>query len=122
MLVLVDVAMFTFCFCSGEEDTAEPAANVFAPTSTSNTLVLSEARRAVEERSSSHPQDVEASTPPASPRASSPKRPRLDIGDSLLAGGSATPPLEDVSVGLRLLLPYFCFVDDPCLTLLLSLP
>jgi hypothetical protein len=99
---LVDGTIFVSCFCSGEEDAAEPAINVIAPTSTSNTLVLSEARRAVEDRSSSHPQDVEASTPPASPRASSAKRPRLDIVDSLLAGGSATPPLEDVRI--------YCFV------------
>ena len=71
-----------------------------APTSTSNTLVLSEARRAAEEPSPSRHQDMETSTPVASPRLPSPKRPRVELGKNydLLAGSSTTPPLDDVSI------------------------
>ena len=69
--------LFLFIYClnililsfvdSGEEE-EEPAANVTAPTSTSQTLVLSETRRATEEASPPH-QGLEMSTPVASPRA-----------------------------------------------------
>jgi hypothetical protein len=81
---------------SGEEE--EPAANVNAPTSTSQTLVLSETRRAAEETSPPQ-QNLEMSTPVASPRAPSPKRVRIELGEGqgLLAGSLTTPSLDDVS-------------------------
>ena len=80
------------------EEEEEPAANVTAPTSTSQTLVLSETRRATEEASPPH-QDLEMSTPVASPRAPSPKRARIELGEEqgFLAGSSSTPSLDDVS-------------------------
>ena len=99
--------LFLFIYClnililsfvdSGEEE-EEPAANVTAPTSTSQTLVLSETRRATEEASPPH-QDLEMSTPVASPRAPSPKRARIELGEEqgFLAGSSSTPSLDDVS-------------------------
>ena len=82
---------------SGEEE-EEPAANVTAPTSTSQTLVLSETRRAMEE-ASPPPHNLEMSTPVASPRAPSPKRARIELGEEqgFLAGSSSTPSLDDVS-------------------------
>ncbi|KAK1613662.1 hypothetical protein QYE76_019179 [Lolium multiflorum] len=80
---------------SGEEE-EEPAVNVTAPTSTSQTLVLSETRRATEENSPP-PQDLEMSTPVASPRAPEPKRARIELGEEqgFLAGSSSTPSLDD---------------------------
>ena len=90
---------------SGEEE-EEPAANVTAPTSTSQTLVLSETHRAAGE-TSPPPQDLEMSTPAASPRAPSPKRARVGLGEGqgLLAGSSTTPSLDDVSIFAAIL---FC--------------
>ncbi|KAK1682889.1 hypothetical protein QYE76_043737 [Lolium multiflorum] len=80
---------------SGEEE-EEPPANVTAPTSTSQTLVLSEAHRVTEETSPLPHQDLETSTPVASPRAPSPKRARIELGEEHnLAGSSAAPPLDD---------------------------
>jgi hypothetical protein len=81
---------------SGEEE--EPAANVTAPTSTSNTVVFLEARRAAEETSPPQHQDLEMSTTVASPRAPSPKRARIELGEShnFLVGISTTPSLDDV--------------------------
>jgi hypothetical protein len=89
--------MLSFFVDSGEEE-EEPATNVTSPTSTSQTLVLSETRRAAEE-TSPPPQDLEMSTPVASPRAPSPKRARVELGKErgLLAGSSTTPSLDDVS-------------------------
>ncbi|KAK1677022.1 hypothetical protein QYE76_037870 [Lolium multiflorum] len=80
---------------SGEEE-EEPAADVTAPISTSQTLVLSETHHA-EEETSPPPQDLEMSTPDASPRAPSPKRARVGLGEGqgLLAGSSTTPSLDD---------------------------
>jgi hypothetical protein len=62
-------------------------------------LVLSVARRAPEETSPPHQQDLEMLTPVISPRASSPKRARIEFGEELsfLAGSSTTPSLDDVS-------------------------
>jgi hypothetical protein len=50
---------------------------------------------------------VETSTPIASPRAPSPKRPKIGLGEScdVLAGSSTTPPLDDVSIFAAIL---FC--------------
>jgi hypothetical protein len=82
---------------SGEEE-EEPAANVNVPTRTSQTLVLSETRRATEEASPPQ-QDLEMSTPVAIPRAPSPKRARVELGEEqgFLPGSSTTPSLDDVS-------------------------
>ena len=100
--------LFLFIYClnililsfvdSGEEE-EEPAANVTAPTSTSQTLVLSETRRATEEASPPH-QNLEMLTPVASPRAPSPKKARIELGEEqgFLAGSSSTPSLDDVSI------------------------
>ncbi|XP_051208950.1 uncharacterized protein [Lolium perenne] len=79
---------------SDEEE--EPDANVTAPTSTSQTLVLSETRRAA--KGTSPPQqDLEMSTPATSPRAPTPKRARIELGKEpgLLAGSSTPPHLDD---------------------------
>jgi hypothetical protein len=91
-----------------EEEEEEPAANVTAPMSMSHTLALSETHRTAEETSTPHP-DLQRSTPATSPRASSPKRARVELGEEFsFAGGSATPPLDDVSLlFLFLCLPSF---------------
>ncbi|KAK1650462.1 hypothetical protein QYE76_068267 [Lolium multiflorum] len=76
-------------------DEEEPAANVTAPMSTSHTLALSETHRTTEETSTPH-QDLQRSTPATSPRASSPKRARIELGGEFnIAGSSTTPPLDD---------------------------
>ncbi|KAK1645168.1 hypothetical protein QYE76_062973 [Lolium multiflorum] len=83
---------------SGDEEEEEPAANVTAPMSMSHTLALSETHRTAEETSTPHP-DLQRSTPATSPRASSPKRARIELGEEFnLAGGSATPPLYDARI------------------------
>ncbi|KAM0904890.1 hypothetical protein ACQ4PT_017747 [Festuca glaucescens] len=78
---------------SGDEE--EPAVNVTAPMSTSQTLVLSETHHMAEETSPPE-QDLQRSTPVASPQAPSPKRARIEIGEEHnIVGSSATPPLDD---------------------------
>ncbi|KAK1646943.1 hypothetical protein QYE76_064748 [Lolium multiflorum] len=80
---------------SGEEE-EEPPANVTAPTSTSQTLVLSETHRVTEETSPLPHQDLETSTPVASPLAPLPKRARIEHGEEHnLTGSSAAAPLDD---------------------------
>ncbi|KAK1687134.1 hypothetical protein QYE76_047982 [Lolium multiflorum] len=79
---------------SGEEE-EEPAANATAPMSTSHTLAVSETHRTAEETSTPHP-DPQRPSPATSPRASSPKRARIELGEQFfLAGISATPSLDD---------------------------
>ncbi|KAK1626381.1 hypothetical protein QYE76_000696 [Lolium multiflorum] len=79
---------------SGEEE-EEPAANVTVPVSMSHTLALSETNRTAEETSDPHP-ELQRSTPATSPRASSPKRARIELGEQFfLAGVSPTPALDD---------------------------
>ncbi|KAK1628118.1 hypothetical protein QYE76_002433 [Lolium multiflorum] len=79
---------------SGEEE-EEPPANVTAPTSTSQTLVLLEAHRVTEETSPLPDQDLETLTHVASPRAP-PKRARIELGEEHnLTGSFAAPPLDD---------------------------
>ncbi|KAK1601014.1 hypothetical protein QYE76_016964 [Lolium multiflorum] len=78
-----------------EEEEEEPTANATAPMSTSHTLVVSEMHRTAEETSTPHP-NLQRSSPAASPRASSPKRARIELGEQFfLAGVSATPALDD---------------------------
>jgi hypothetical protein len=103
-----------FCVDSGnKEEKEEPEVHGAALTSTSQTLVLSEERRAAEESSPPPQQNMETSTPTASPRAPSPKRARIGAGDShaIVAGGSSAPPLDDVSL-LFLLYLLFCFCQS----------
>jgi hypothetical protein len=100
---------FSFCillvpflilsFVDSDEEEEEPAPNVTAPTSMSQTLVISETRRVAEETSPPQ-QGLEASTPANSPRAPSPKRARVELGTktNLLAGSSMTTSLDDVSI------------------------
>ncbi|KAK1646569.1 hypothetical protein QYE76_064374 [Lolium multiflorum] len=79
---------------SGEEE-EEPAANVTAPMSMSHTLALSETHHTAEETSAPHP-ELQRSNPATSPRASLPKRARIELGEEFfLAGVSATPALDD---------------------------
>jgi hypothetical protein len=80
---------------SDEEE--ESVTNVTALTSTSQTLVLSETRRAAE--GTSPQQNLETSTHATSPRAPSPKRVRIELGKEMsLVVGSSTTPLDDVSI------------------------
>jgi hypothetical protein len=87
-----------FLMRSGDEE--EPIVNVTAPTSTSQTLVLSETRRLAEETSLPPGQILETSTPATSLRAPSPKRARIELGQepTFLTGSSTTAPLDDVSI------------------------
>ncbi|KAK1660385.1 hypothetical protein QYE76_048544 [Lolium multiflorum] len=77
------------------DEKEEPTVNVTAPMSTSQTLAFSETHRTAGE--TSPPQhDLQRSTPAASPRASSPKRARIELGKEYdMAGSSAAPPLDD---------------------------
>nr|XP_051196797.1 uncharacterized protein LOC127310137 [Lolium perenne] len=81
-------------FGDKEED---PPIDVTARTSTSRTLVISEAHPDADETSPPQ-QNVEHLTPVASPCASSPKRARIEPGKeyNLLIGGSATPSMDDL--------------------------
>jgi hypothetical protein len=84
-------------FYSGDED-ENPPIDVTARTSTSRTLVISEAQPDADETSPPQ-QNIEHPTPVASPRASSPKRARVEPVEepTLLIGGSTTPSMDDVS-------------------------
>jgi hypothetical protein len=106
ILFLYQIISFYFVRSGDEEE--EPAANVTAPMSMSHTLALSETHRTAEETSTPHP-DLQRSTPAASPRASSPKRARIELGKGFnLAGDSVIPPLDDVSLlSLFFYLPSF---------------
>ncbi|KAK1627915.1 hypothetical protein QYE76_002230 [Lolium multiflorum] len=81
---------------SSDDDEETPTLDVAARTSTSRTLVISEPR--VEGEESSPPQqNIGASTPPPSPRASSPKRARTEIiaEPTLQLSSSSNPLMED---------------------------
>lgn len=96
-----------FCMCcffilllliySGDEE-EDPPVDVTARTSMSRTLVISEARHDADETSPPQ-QDIRHPTPAASPRASSPKRARIELvkEPNLLTDSSTTPPMDDVS-------------------------
>ncbi|KAK1697676.1 hypothetical protein QYE76_014373 [Lolium multiflorum] len=79
----------------GDEDENTPI-DATARTSTSRTLVVSEAQPDGDETSPPQ-QDTEHPTPVASPRASSPKRARVEPAKEpiLLTGSSTTPSLDD---------------------------
>ncbi|KAK1633085.1 hypothetical protein QYE76_007400 [Lolium multiflorum] len=80
---------------SGDEE-ENPPIDVTAQMSTSRTLVISEAHPDVDETLPPQ-QHMEHPTPVASPRASSPKRARIEpVKESnLLVGDSATPSMDD---------------------------
>ena len=97
------VPLYSFCCYidradEGEEN-EEPEAHGPAPTSTSNTLVLSEERRVASENSPPPQHDPEAPTPAPSPRA--PKKKKAKTGaastQELAAGSMSGPLLDDVS-------------------------
>ena len=112
------VSYFVVFYCSDDED-ENPPITATAKTSTSHTLVVAEAQPD-EEETSPPQQDVELTAPIESPRASTPKRARVEPAKetSQLIGSSTTPSLDDVSPSLLfcvskisiLLTPlYFCF-------------
>jgi hypothetical protein len=118
-----------FCFlscrficCSGDEDENTPI-DATARTSTSRTLVVSEAQPDGDETSPPQ-QDTEHPTPAASPRASSPKRAKVEPTKEplLLAGSSTTPSLDDVSFSLFFFRTFqdlstpLCFLLSSCRT------
>ncbi|KAK1625846.1 hypothetical protein QYE76_000161 [Lolium multiflorum] len=80
---------------SGDED-ENPPIDATARTSTSHTLVVSEAQPDGDETSPPQ-QDIEHPTPIASPRAPSPKRARVEPAKepTLPIGSSTTPSLDD---------------------------
>ncbi|KAK1698999.1 hypothetical protein QYE76_015696 [Lolium multiflorum] len=80
---------------SGDEEEEQPI-DAAARTSTSRTLVVSEAQPDGDETSPPQ-QNIEHSTPPASPRAPSPKRARVEPSKEpiLFPGSSSTPSLDD---------------------------
>ncbi|KAK1615873.1 hypothetical protein QYE76_021390 [Lolium multiflorum] len=80
---------------SGDED-ENPPIDTTARTSTSRTLVVSEAQPDGDETSPPQ-QDIEQPTLVASPRASSPTRARVEPvkEPTLLIGGSTTPSMDD---------------------------
>ncbi|KAK1650580.1 hypothetical protein QYE76_068385 [Lolium multiflorum] len=80
---------------SGDED-ENPPIDATARTSTSRTLVVSEAQPDGDETSPPQ-QDIEHPTPIASPRAPSPKRARVEPAKepTLLIGSSTTPSMDD---------------------------
>ncbi|KAM0857498.1 hypothetical protein ACQ4PT_048462 [Festuca glaucescens] len=75
----------------------EPAAHGPAPTSTSNTLVLSEEHRTVAQTSPPPQHNSEAPTPVPSPRAPLAKKARTGAGNTreLATGSTSAPLLED---------------------------
>jgi hypothetical protein len=107
-------------YCSGDEEEAQPI-DATARTSTSRTLVVSEAQ-ADEDESSSPQQNTEQPTPPASPRAPSPKRARVEsiTEPALQLGGSTTPLLDDVSPFSFFCAKYFPMLSTFCCLLLFS--
>ncbi|KAK1695538.1 hypothetical protein QYE76_012235 [Lolium multiflorum] len=80
---------------SGDKD-ENPPIDSTARTSTSRTLIVSEAQPDGDE-TSPHQQDIEHPTPIASPRASSPKRARVDTTKepTMLIGCSTNPLMEE---------------------------
>jgi hypothetical protein len=100
-LSILILILSPFC-CSGDKE-EEQAIDATARTSTSRTLVVSEAQPDGDETSPPQ-QNIEHSTPPASPRAPSPKRARVEPSKepALQLGGSTTPLLDDVSCSLLL--------------------
>jgi hypothetical protein len=84
---------------SEDEEKEEPMVHGTAPTSTSNTMVLSEEHHIAAECSPPPQQNMETSTPTASLRAHVPKKARTGAGDTgeLVTGNSSTLFLDDVS-------------------------
>ena len=115
MPILVSTILFTVLspFGSDDEDDTQPI-DTTARTSTSRTVVVSEAPPDGDE--TSPPQrDVQHPTPTASPRASSPKRARVESSKEplLLAGSSTASSLDDVRICTVFLSNISTFVDFP---------
>ena len=108
-------------YCSGDED-EDPPFDATARTSTSRTLVVSEAQPDGDETSPPQ-QDIEHPTPIASPRAPSPKRARVELAKepTLPIDSSTTPSMDDVSSLLLLCSEFFNAVDSPLFLLLFCL-
>ena len=108
-------------YCSGDED-EDPPFDATARTSTSRTLVVSEAQPDGDETSPPQ-QDIEHPTPIASPRAPSPKRARVELAKepTLPIDSSTTPSMDDVSSLLLLSSEFFNDVDSPLFLLLFCL-
>ncbi|KAK1662471.1 hypothetical protein QYE76_050630 [Lolium multiflorum] len=89
---------YTDALVSSDDEEEEQPTDAAARTSTSCTLVVSETQRDGEETSPPQ-QNVEHLTPPASPRASSPKRARVEPSKEtiMFPGDSSTPSLDDTS-------------------------
>ncbi|KAK1694232.1 hypothetical protein QYE76_010929 [Lolium multiflorum] len=83
---------------TGEGEEEGPTILGTAPTSTSNTVVLSEENRTAADSSPPRQQIMNTSTPSSSPRAPSPKRIKTGAGDEqmLIMGSSSTPMLNDL--------------------------
>ncbi|KAM0885795.1 hypothetical protein ACQ4PT_030102 [Festuca glaucescens] len=75
----------------------EPAAHGVAPTSTSNTMVLSKEHRTAAETSPPPQQNIEASTPMPSPQAPLPKKARVGAGSTqeIVTGSASNSLLDD---------------------------
>ena len=114
------VSYFVAFYCSGDED-ENPPIDATARTSTSRTLVVSEAQPDGDETSPPQ-QDIEHPTPIASPRAPSPKRARVELAKepTLPIDSSTTPSMDDVS-SLLLCSKIFNAVDSPLFLLLFCL-
>ncbi|KAK1611663.1 hypothetical protein QYE76_035336 [Lolium multiflorum] len=86
---------YTDALVSSDDEEEQPI-DAAARTSTSCTLIVSETQRD-EDETSPPQQNVEHSPPPASPRAPSPKRARVEPSKEpiLFPGHSSTPSLED---------------------------
>ncbi|KAK1626778.1 hypothetical protein QYE76_001093 [Lolium multiflorum] len=86
---------YTDALVSSDDEEEQPI-DAAARTSTSRTLIVSETQRDGEETSPPQ-QNVEHSAPPASPRASSPKRARVEPSKEpiMFPGSSSTPSLDD---------------------------
>ncbi|KAK1670423.1 hypothetical protein QYE76_058582 [Lolium multiflorum] len=81
----------------GKSEEVEPAAHGAAPTSTSNTLVVSEELHTAAETSPPPHQDIETSTPVPSPQAPLPKKAKVGAGNTqeLITGNSSTALMDD---------------------------
>ncbi|KAK1662255.1 hypothetical protein QYE76_050414 [Lolium multiflorum] len=88
--------LYDAALVSSDDEEEDAPIDETARTSTSRTLVVSEARPDGGE-TSPPPQNLERSTPATSPRAPSPKRARVESSKetTILAGSSSTPLMEE---------------------------
>ncbi|KAK1616934.1 hypothetical protein QYE76_022451 [Lolium multiflorum] len=81
----------------GKSEEGEPTAHGAAPTSTSNTLVISEEHRIAAETSTPPRQNMETCTPIPNPQAPFPKKAKVRAGNTLeiVTGSSSTALMDD---------------------------